>query len=89
MSFRFHFIITFIILETLFLLGIVALNFNSLERESHQLLKDKTEIASSLFSEVVKTSLLVNDLATIDDAAKQFVNMENNVSCFFHQHYSP
>lgn len=80
MSFRFHFIITFIVLETLFLLGIVALNFNSLERESHQLIQDKTEIASSLFSEVVKTALLVNDLATIDDAAKQFVGMENIVS---------
>lgn len=79
MSFRFHFIITFIVLETLFLLGIVAINFNSLERESHQLLRDKTEIASSLFSEIVKTSLLVNDLATIDDAAKQFVSMENIV----------
>ena len=79
MSFRFHFIITFIVLETLFLLGIVAINFNSLERESHQLLQDKTEIASSLFSEIVKTSLLVNDLATIDDAARQFVGMENIV----------
>ncbi len=79
MSFRFHFIITFIVLETFFLLGIVALNFNSLERESHQLLQDKTKIASSLFSEIVKTSLLVNDLATIDDAAKQFVSLENIV----------
>ena len=75
--YRSFFIITFIVLETIFLLGIVALNFNSLERESHQLLQDKTEIASTLFSEIVKTSLLVNDLATIDDAVKQFVSLEN------------
>lgn len=54
---------------------IVVVNFNSLERESRQLMTDKTELASTMFSEVVSTPLIVNDLATIDDAAQRFVAM--------------
>lgn len=77
MSFRFRFILAFILVETLFLLSIVALNFNSLEHESHDLIQEKNHIASTLFSEIVTTPLLVNDLATLDDATRQFVNLRN------------
>lgn len=79
MSFRFRFVISFIFLETLFTLAIVAVNFNSLDRESRQLMRDKTSLASTMFSEVVTTPLIVNDLATIDDAAQRFVAMEGVV----------
>ncbi|WP_022952768.1 response regulator [Leucothrix mucor] len=79
MSFRFRFVISFIFLETLFTLAIVAVNFNSLDRESRQLMRDKTSLASTMFSEVVTTPLIVNDLATIDDAAQRFVAMEGAV----------
>ena len=75
MSFRFRFVFSFILLETLFMVGIVVVNFNSLERESRQLMTDKTQLASTMFSEVVATPLIVNDLATIDDAAQRFVAM--------------
>ena len=57
------------------MIGIVVVNFNSLERESRQLMTDKTQLASTMFSEVVATPLIVNDLATIDDAAQRFVAM--------------
>jgi len=79
MSFRFRFVISFILLETLFTLAIVAVNFHSLDRESRQLMRDKTSLASTMFSEVVTTPLIVNDLATIDDAAQRFVAMEGVV----------
>jgi len=52
------------------------MNFNSLERESRQLMNDKTQLASTMFSEVVTTALIVNDLATLDDAAKRFVDID-------------
>lgn len=77
MSFRFRFMLAFILVETLFLLSIVALNFNSLEHESHDLIQEKNHIASTLFSEIAITPLLVNDLATLDDATRQFVNLRN------------
>ncbi|MGB1008471.1 MAG: response regulator [Thiolinea sp.] len=79
MSFRFRFFVTFIVLETLFMLGIVILNFNSLERESRKLIEEKTQVASTMFSEIVATPLLVYDLATVDDAADSFANMEGMV----------
>lgn len=79
MSFRFRFVISFIVLETLFMISIVVLNFNSLERESRQLMQDKTNIASTMFSETVITALLVNDLATLDDAAAQFTQLDSIV----------
>ena len=75
MSFRFRFVFSFILLETLFMVGIVVVNFNSLERESRQLMTDKTQLASTMFNEVVATPLIINDLATIDDAAQRFVAM--------------
>lgn len=79
MSFRFRFVISFILLETLFTLAIVAVNFNSLDRESRQLMRDKTNLASTMFNEIVTTPLIINDLATIDDAARHFVAIEGVV----------
>ena len=79
MSFRFRFVFSFIIIETAFMIAIVFMNFNSLERESRQLMSDKTQLASTMFSEVVSTAIIVNDLATLDDAAQRFVNIESVV----------
>ena len=79
MSFRFRFVFSFIIIETAFMIAIVFMNFNSLERESRQLMNDKTQLASTMFSEVVSTAIIVNDLATLDDAAQRFVNIEGVV----------
>ena len=55
------------------------MNFNSLERESRQLMNDKTQLASTMFSEVVSTAIIVNDLATLDDAANRFVAIDGVV----------
>ena len=79
MSFRFRFVFSFILIETAFMIAIVFMNFNSLERESRQLMSDKTQLASTMFSEVVSTALIVNDLATLDDAAKRFVAIDGVV----------
>lgn len=79
MSFRFRFVFSFIIIETAFMIAIVFMNFNSLERESRQLMSDKTQLASTMFSEVVSTAIIVNDLATLDDAAQRFVDIESVV----------
>ena len=79
MSFRFRFVFSFIIIETAFMIAIVFMNFNSLERESRQLMSDKTQLASTMFSEVVSTAIIVNDLATLDDAAQRFVAIDGIV----------
>ena len=79
MSFRFRFVFSFIIIETAFMIAIVFMNFNSLERESRQLMNDKTQLASTMFNEVVSTAIIVNDLATLDDAAKRFVAIDGIV----------
>lgn len=79
MSFRYKFVFSFIAIEAFFVVTIVLFNASSLQRQSTDLIERKVATASTLFAETVKTPLLVNDLATIDDAALSFVAIPNIV----------
>ena len=72
MSFRYKFILSFILIEAFFILLIVVYNTSSLKETSEKLVAQKIDAATEIFVEIVKTPLLVNDLATLDDAAANF-----------------
>ena len=72
MSFRYKFILSFILIEAFFIVLIVVFNTSSLKETSEKLVAQKIDAATEIFVEIVKTPLLVNDLATLDDAASNF-----------------
>lgn len=79
-SLKSKFIISFIVMEVIFFSLIVGLNFNSLDKASKTLTKDKLEISSQLLVELVKTPLITYDLATLDDIVKTFSKIDNVVA---------
>ena len=79
-SLKSKFIISFVILEFIFLSFIVGINFNSLNKASQTLSTEKINITSQLLSELLKTPLIVLDLATIDDITKNFSTIENAIA---------
>ncbi len=56
---------------------IVFFNFTSLSKLSHSLIEEKIETGTALFSEMVKTPLIIYDLATLDNQSKSFVHLKN------------
>lgn len=76
MSFRYRFILSFLTIEVVFISLIVFFNFTSLSKLSHSLIEEKIETGTTLFTEMVKTPLIVYDLATLDDQAKSFVQLK-------------
>ena len=79
-SLKSKFIISFIVMEVIFFSLIVGLNFNSLDKASKTLTKEKLEISSQLLVELVKTPLITYDLATLDDIVKTFSKIDNVVA---------
>ncbi|MBU0632831.1 hypothetical protein KKA17_09305 [bacterium] len=72
LSFKYRFILSFVTIEAVFISLIVFFNFSSLNRLSNSLIEEKIEATTKLFTELVKTPLLVYDLATIDNAVESF-----------------
>ena len=77
MSFRYKFILSFILIEAFFIVLIVLFNTSSLKNTSDQLVAQKIDAATDIFVEIVKTPVLVNDLATLDDATSNFASIAN------------
>lgn len=77
MSFRYKFLLVFIAVEAFFVASIVVVNFAAIKNISQDLMQEQLQSSAKLFSEVVITPLMVNDLATIDDAAERFVEHKN------------
>lgn len=77
MSFRYKFIFSFIAIEAFFVITIVLFNAYSLEKQSNHLINEKAKTASMMFAEIVKMPLLVNDLATLDDAVSSLSSMSD------------
>ena len=79
MSFRYKFILSFILIEAFFILLIVVYNTSLLKNTSEELVAQKIDAATELFIQIVKIPLLVNDLATLDDAVGHFVSISSVV----------
>ena len=77
MSFRYKFILSFILIEAFFIVLIVLFNTSSLKNTSDLLVSQKIDAATEIFVEIVKTPVLVNDLATLDDATDNFASIAN------------
>jgi len=77
MSFRYKFILSFILIEAFFILLLVLFNSSSLQKTSEKLVAQKLGAATNIFVEVIKTPILVNDLATLDDAAGHFTAIDS------------
>lgn len=80
MRFRHQFILAFILVEALFIFAIVILNLTSLKQVSNDLVTEQVESSRLLLSEIIKTPILVSDVATIDDGAKTFISLRKVLS---------
>lgn len=80
MRFRHQFILAFILVEALFIFAIVILNLTSLKQVSNKLVTEQVEGSRLLLSEIIKTPILISDVATIDDGAKTFVSLRKVLS---------
>lgn len=56
---------------------ILNLNFASMDKATETLIDEKVHASSELFVELIKTPLIVYDLATIDDAVKVFSKIKD------------
>ena len=79
-SLKSKFIISFVLSEIIFFSIIVGINFNSIERASETLTNEKINATSQLLVELLKTPLIVYDLATIDDIVKNFSTVKNVIA---------
>lgn len=79
-SLKTRFIVSFILVQAIFLTLITALNFSSLNKASQTLTQEKIQASSELFAELIKVPLSVYDLATIDDAVNNFSKIKNVVA---------
>ena len=79
-SLKSKFIVSFIFLELIFFIIIVGMNFVSLDKASQTLTNEKVNATSQLLVELIKTPLIVYDLATLDDIVKNFTTIENAIA---------
>ncbi len=77
---RSKFIFSFMVANIIFLLIIAAINLSSLKRTSASLTDEKIEASSQLFGHLIRTPLITYDLATLDDAIKNFALVKNIVA---------
>ena len=79
-SLKARFILSFILVQAVFLALITGLNFSSLDNASQTLTKEKIQASSELLVELIKTPLITYDVATIDDVVKSFSKIDNVVA---------
>jgi serine phosphatase RsbU (regulator of sigma subunit) len=77
LPFKYKFVISFLIIETFFLSLIIIFNYTSIKDTSQKLLDKKIKISTELFINLIKTPMIIYDLATIDDVVKSFVNSDD------------
>ena len=79
-SLKSKFIFAFLSIEIVFFTLIIALNFTSLDKASKTLTDEKIQASSELLVELIKTPLIVYDLATIDNSIQVFAKIKNVVA---------
>ncbi|MDP2076551.1 MAG: ATP-binding protein [Sulfuricurvum sp.] len=80
LSFKYRFILSFLAIEITFISLIVFVNFNALSKLSDSLIEDKIETGTRLFSEMIKTPMVVYDLGTLDNHSTNFTHMRNIIA---------
>ncbi len=69
MSFKYRFIVSFVLLEIFFIILIVSINFIAINNSSKKLTEEKIELSITFLEDLLKVPLSIYDLATIDDLA--------------------
>ena len=67
MSFKYRFILSFVLLEMFFIVLIVSINFVTINNSSKQLIKEKIESNISFLEQLLIVPISVYDLATLDN----------------------
>jgi len=76
MSFRYRFIISFVLLEIFFILLIVSVNFITINNSSEKLIQEKIESNISFFDKMTHVPLSIYDLASLDDLTNDTTDLE-------------
>jgi signal transduction histidine kinase/CheY-like chemotaxis protein len=80
LSFKYRFILSFLLIEIVFISLIVFVNFNALSKLSDSLIEDKIKIGTELYIEMIKTPMVVGDLGTLDNHSASFTGIKNIVA---------
>ena len=75
MSFKYRLILSFIIVEFIFISIIVSINFTAISNASKNLTLEKFDSNISFLEELVKVPLVVYDLATLDELTKKTTSL--------------
>ena len=67
MSFKYRFILSFVLLEIVFIVLIVSVNFLAIDNSSKALIKDKIKSDITFMEELVKIPISIYDIATLDN----------------------
>lgn len=79
-SFKYRFILSFLIIEVFFLALIVFVNFRTVSTLSQSSIDEKIETSTRLFGEIVKTPMVAYDFGTIDNQCENFVAIKNVIA---------
>jgi len=80
LSFKYQFISSFVLMEAIFVLIIVSVNFSFISTQSKFFMDEEIQMSSDLFSELIKRPLMLYDLATIDNEVITFLKIKNVVA---------
>lgn len=70
MSFKYRFILSFVLLEIIFIILIVTVNFLAINNSSNKLINQNVESNIKFLEELLKVPVAIYDLATLDDLAE-------------------
>jgi PAS domain S-box-containing protein len=75
-SFKYRFIISFVVLEILFLSMIAVVNYQAIEQSTEQFLKSKEALLRKLGGGLLTTPVSIYDTATIDSVLHDMIELE-------------
>jgi len=85
MSFKYRFILSFVLLEIFFIVLIVSINFFTISNSSKKLINERIESNITFLEQLVKVPISIYDIATLDNLVENstkymnsFVLLDNN-----------
>lgn len=79
MSFKYRFIISFVLIEIFFIILIVSVNFITISNSSKKLIDEKIESNTIFLEQLVKVPISVYDMAALDDLVDNSIKFMNSV----------
>lgn len=77
MSFKYRFILSFVLLEAVFIALIVTMNFIAITDSSEKLISQKIRSNADFLEELVKVPISIYDLATLDNLVQKSVELKH------------